>query len=91
MISYIQKAILKEGAQYLGFFNFFSRNASFDLHLACAFFSITCKDDDFASSSSRSFPTRRRRGRSREKRRVVIEFSRFSEMSIRPTRGVSEN
>ena len=37
----IQKAILKEGAQYLGFFNFFSRNASFDLHLACAFFSIT--------------------------------------------------
>jgi hypothetical protein len=44
-----------------------------------------------SSSSSRSFPTRRRRGRSREKRRVVIEFSRFSEMSIRPTRGVSEN
>ena len=37
----IQKAILKEGAQYLGFFTFFSRNASFDLHLACAFFSIT--------------------------------------------------
>lgn len=36
----IQKAILKEGAQYLGFFTFFSRNASFDLHLACAFFSI---------------------------------------------------
>ena len=37
----IQKAILKEGAQYLGFFTFFSRNASFDLHLASAFFSIT--------------------------------------------------
>ena len=36
----IQKAIFKEGAQYLGFFTFFSRNA-FDLHLACAFFSIT--------------------------------------------------
>ena len=45
-----------------------------------------------SSSSCCCFPTRRRRrGRSREKRRVVIEFSRFSEMSIRPTRGVSEN
>ena len=114
----IQKAIEVRGLIRISVFRvFFSRNAfcAQNLHLACAFFFITCKDDDDAYEARRSavvveeeveewqlrllasssccccFPTRRRRGRSREKRRVVIEFSRISEMSIRPTRGVSEN